>query len=79
MKIEIVESTQVYKWEALLAIKGNYLIGEGRSLKPNSPSRDCVQLKVSNQGDAIYGIGISPHIDEKLVTFKFVFAKMKKA
>lgn len=51
------------------------MIGEYRSLKPNSLSRGCFQLKVSNQGDFIYGIGIGPHIDEKLVTFKFVFAE----
>ncbi len=70
LKIEATESVDGYNWEANLVIKDNYLMGEWKSKKPNSNSRDNLQLKVSNQGDILYGIATGPHIDNKLVTLK---------
>lgn len=75
LKIGVVESTEGYEWEALLSLKGSYLIGEWYSLKPNSPSRGSLQLKISNQGDVIYGLGTGPHVNEKLVVYKFIFSQ----
>ena len=71
-------STLGYYWEAKLSIKGLFLIGEWKSLKLNSTSQGTMQLKISNQGNTIYGIATGPHIDNKLVTFKFVFSDSKE-
>ena len=78
LHIKSIESSEGYEWEALLSLKGMYLIGEWKSLKPNSTSIGTMQLKISNQGNVIYGISTGPHIDDSLVTFKFVFSDSEK-
>lgn len=78
LHIESYESAEGYEWEASLTLKGLFLIGEWKSLKPNSTSKGTMQLKISNQGNVIYGISTGPHIDDRLVTFKFVFSDSEK-
>jgi hypothetical protein len=79
LHIKSYESSEGYDWEASLSIKGFFLIGEWKSLKPNSTSRGTMQLKISNQGDVIYGICTGPHIDEHMVSYKFVFSETEKS
>jgi hypothetical protein len=75
LKVDVEESTEGYLWEATLSIKDQYVIGEWRSLKPNTHSRGTLQLMVSNQGDSLFGLSTGPHIDGHLTTFRFVFAE----
>lgn len=74
LHIKSYESNEGYEWDALLSVKGLFLIGEWKSLKPNSTSKGTMQLKISNQGNVIYGISTGTHIDDSLLTFKFIFS-----